>query len=273
MVAVGAEALVLEPNQPRLQRVDIPLARLPEALDGFTIAQISDLHYNDVFTIHPIRKSVEIINSLRPDLAVLTGDFVTISEFSEYLHDEKKSADAAEPCARIVANLRARFGAIVALGNHDAKADPDRITRVFTAQAMPVLRNAALPLERDGARLWIAGLDSVTEGKPDPERALRGVPGNEPVVMLVHEPDYADEVVRYPVDLQLSGHSHGGQIRLPFFGAPYLPQMGRKYPWGLYRIGRLTLYTNVGIGTIRLPVRWNCPPEITLFTLRAAGAR
>jgi predicted MPP superfamily phosphohydrolase len=270
MAAIGAEAVLLEPNQPRLQRVDIPLARLPEALDGFTIAQISDLHYDDVFSIHPIRKSVEIINRLHPDLVVLTGDFVTIPEFAEYLHDEKKSADAAEPCARILAHLRSRFGAIVALGNHDVKADPDRIARIFTAQSMPVLRNAALPLERDGARLWIAGLDSVTEGKPDPEQALKSVPRNEPVVMLVHEPDYADKVVRYPVDLQLSGHSHGGQIRLPLIGPPYLPEMARKYPWGLYRVGRLTLYTNVGIGTIRLPIRWNCSPEITLFTLRAA---
>jgi hypothetical protein len=269
MVALGIETVLLEPDQPRLQRVDIPMARLPEALDGFTIAQLSDLHYDDVFTIHPIRRSIEIINPLKPDLVVVTGDFVTISEFADYLHDEQKSADAAEPCARILANLRSRFGTVVALGNHDVKADADRITRVFSAQGMPVLRNESLPLERDGARLWIAGLDSVTEGRPEPERALRGVPRNEPVVMLVHEPDYADKVARYPVDLQLSGHSHGGQIRLPFLGAPYLPEMGRKYPWGLYRIGRLTLYTNVGIGTIRVPVRWNCPPEITWFTLRA----
>src|SRR5262249_34591136 len=119
------------------------------------------------------------------------------------------------------------------------------------------------------SRLWLAGVDDVIEGKPDMDRTLRGIPGNEAVILLAHEPDFADQVVQYPVDLQLSGHSHGGQVRIPLIGAPYLPELGRKYPWGLRRIGRLTLYTNVGIGTIRVPFRWNCPPEITLITLRA----
>lgn len=101
------------------------------------------------------------------------------------------------------------------------------------------------------------------------DATLKSVPREEAVVLLSHEPDYADEVARYPVDLQLSGHSHGGQVRLPLLGAPWLPEGAQKYPWGLRKVGNLTLYTNAGLGTIRVPVRLNCPPEITLFTLRA----
>jgi predicted MPP superfamily phosphohydrolase len=98
------------------------------------------------------------------------------------------------------------------------------------------------------------------------------VPSNEPVVLLVHEPDFADEAALHPVDLQLSGHSHGGQVWIPGVGAPYLPEFARKYPRGFHRIGPLTLYTNIGLGTVRLPIRLNCPPEITLFTLRSTGS-
>jgi predicted MPP superfamily phosphohydrolase len=127
-----------------------------------------------------------------------------------------------------------------------------------------------VPIETAGARLWLSGVDDVLVGKPDLDRALQGIPRNEPVVLLAHEPDFADQAAKYPVDLQLSGHSHGGQIRLPVVGAVFLPDLARKYPWGLRKIGALTLYTNVGLGTIRIPARLNCPPEVTLFTLRAA---
>jgi len=97
---------------------------------------------------------------------------------------------------------------------------------------------------------------------------LQRVPSDEAVVLLAHEPDYADYVARYPVDLQLSGHSHGGQVRFPFVPPLFLPEMAKKYVWGLYRIGELTLYTNPGLGTIRVPVRLNCPPEVTLISVR-----
>src|SRR6185437_12458805 len=111
--------------------------------------------------------------------------------------------------------------------------------------------------------------DVLVKRGADLPSVLRPIPSGEPVVLLAHEPDWADYVARYPVDLQLSGHSHGGQIRLPLVGAPYLPELGRKYPRGLRRIGSLALYTNVGVGTIRIPMRLNCPPEVTQITLRA----
>jgi predicted MPP superfamily phosphohydrolase len=125
-----------------------------------------------------------------------------------------------------------------------------------------------MPIESDGGRFWLSGVNDVVEGKSDLAASLRSIPSGEPVVLLAHEPDFADYVSRHAVDLQLSGHSHGGQIRLPFAPPLYLPTLAKKYIWGRYQIGNLSLYTNPGLGTIGVPARLNCPPEITLLTLR-----
>jgi len=267
-VGVAADGLLYEALEPRLTRVEVPLARLPEALDGLTVAQLSDFHYGP-FTVTPIRRAVELVNGLKPDLIVLTGDFVTIPIWNEYLHVAKRAARAAEPCAELLAPLTAKLGKYVALGNHDRDSDPGFITECLQARGMPVLRNSSTPIEISGKRLWLAGVDDSLVGKPDLDVTLRNIPATEPVILLAHEPDYADAAKAYPVDLQLSGHSHGGQIRLPVVGPAYLPWGAKRYPMGMYRLRSLILYTNVGLGTIRVPMRLNCPPEVTLFTLRA----
>lgn len=267
---MAGDATLFEPNEPRLIRLEIPLRRLPAALNGFTIAQLSDFHYDPYFSVWPIQKAIKIVNGLSPDLIALTGDFVTIPALSDYLHNAKQGADAAEPCALALGQLRSRHGLVAVLGNHDHDSDPDRVTAALVSQGIQVLRNTSIPIEMEGARLWVSGVDDVLTGKPDITATLKGIPGEEPVLLLAHEPDFADEAAKLPIDLQLSGHSHGGQIRFPIIGAPYLPDLGKKYPWGLRRIGPLTLYTNIGLGTIRIPARLNCPPEITLFTLRQA---
>ena len=136
-----------------------------------------------------------------------------------------------------------------------------------------MLSNQSVAIERDGARFWLSGVDDVLGGSADLNATLHDLPANEAVVLLAHEPDYADIVTRHPVDLQLSGHSHGGQVRIPFVRPLYLPDLARKYIWGLYQIGGLTLYTNPGLGTVRVPVRMNCPPEITLLTLRRSATQ
>jgi predicted MPP superfamily phosphohydrolase len=269
-MAISADAAIFEPNRPQLVRIEVPLTRLPAAWDGFTIAQLSDFHYDGHFSVVSIRRAVEVVNHLHPHLVVLTGDFVTVPYGSQYLHNAKQGASAAEPCAQLLGQLHAPFGRVAVLGNHDVGSDPARVIEALQFQGIPVLRNRSMPLEQAGARLWLCGVDDVIEGRPNLDVTVKGIPPNEPVVLLLHEPDAADHVAKYPVDLQLSGHSHGGQVRLPFVGAPFLPDLARKYPWGLRRIGRLTLYTNIGLGTIRVPVRFHCPPEITLFTLRAA---
>jgi uncharacterized protein len=209
-----------------------------------------------------------MVNGLQPDLVVVTGDFVT-SRGRPRRAVALQAAKVIEPCALLLAQIRARSGILAALGNHDVDTDAAHIVEVLQSHDIQVLRNRSVPLEREGKRLWLCGVDDILHGKPKLDLALKGIPPEEPVVLLAHEPDWADYVANHPVDLQLSGHSHGGQIRIPFMGAPYLPLLARKYPWDC-DCGRLALYTNVGIGTIEVPMRLDCPPEVTLITLRSA---
>jgi uncharacterized protein len=269
-LALGEDSTIVEPNHPILTAIEVGLARLPPAFDGFTIAQLSDFHYDRLAAV-PIQAAIEIVNNLHPDVVVLTGDFVTVPPFSHRFHTAKHAASAAEPCARLLTQLRPRLGMLSVLGNHDLDSDAPRIAATLQSHGISVLRNRSIPLEQGGSRIWLCGLDSIWEGISDLALALHGVPSAEPVVLLVHEPDFADEAAYYPVDLQLSGHSHGGQIWLPGIGAPWLPKYAQKYPRGLHQIGPLTLYTNIGLGTIRVPIRLNCPPEVTLITLRSPG--
>jgi hypothetical protein len=157
------------------------------------------------------------------------------------------------------------------LGNHDVFSDPDHVTSALHAHKIPLLSNQSVPIEKDGARFWLSGVDDVLSGTADLSATLHPIPTDEAAILLAHEPDYADYVSRYPVDLQLSGHSHGGQVRFPFMRPLYLPDLAKKYVRGLYKVRGLTLYTNAGIGTVELPVRFNCPPEITLLTLRRSA--
>ena len=270
-LALGEDAIILQPNRPILTAMELPLARLPAAFDGFTIALLSDFHYDRLSAV-PIKAAIEMVNQLHPDLIALTGDFVTVPLLHRQLHNAKRAARAAEPCATLLSELQSRLGSVAVLGNHDTQADPVRISDALQSKGITVLRNRLMPLEQGGARIWLCGLDSVWHSVPILARAMKGAPAGELVILLVHEPDFADKVAHFPIDLQLSGHSHGGQVWLPGIGAPWLPELGRKYPRGLYQVGSLTLYTNFGLGTIRLPIRLNCPPEVTLFTLRSAGS-
>jgi uncharacterized protein len=265
--ALVADSALLETNRPRVVRQEISLRRWPAHLDGFTIALLSDFHYDPYFSVHPLRSSIGMVNALHPDLIVLTGDFVSLPVFG----DAEEGASAAEPCAELLRQMHAPYGLWAVLGNHDIFTDPDRITSVLVGAGIKVLSNQSVPIERDGARFWLAGVDDVLGRTADLDATLHVVPSDEATILLAHEPDFADEVTRYPVDLQLSGHSHGGQVRVPLIRPLYLPDLARKYVLGLYKIGGLTLYTNPGIGTVRVPVRLNCPPEITLFTMRRSA--
>jgi uncharacterized protein len=266
-VAIVGDGLVFEPNSPRLVRRDLALRRWPERLDGFTIALLADFHYDQYFSVHPLRTAIDMVNSLKPDLVALVGDFVSMPFFGG---DEEKAAAWAEPCARMLARLNASEGLWAVLGNHDDSTDPRRVTHALEAQGIVVLANRSVELSRQGARFSLIGVNDVLSQTADLELALRGIPEDEATVLLAHEPDYADFVAQYPVDLQLSGHSHGGQVRLPMMPPLYLPELAKKYFLGFYQIGPLALYTNAGLGTVGVPVRLNCPPEITLLTLHPA---
>jgi hypothetical protein len=255
-----------EPQQIKVEHVEIRLRRLAPEFDGLRVAQLSDIHFSRYLREAHLRSIVETTRAQRPDLVVLTGDFVTGFPFGGS-RDER--AEHAWPCAEVLRTLRPPLGTVAVLGNHDCDTNPEIVAEALAENKIQVLRNRSLALQRDGARLWLAGVDDVVAGYARPELALRGVPAEECVLALVHEPDFADEMRKFPVDLQLSGHSHGGQVRLPAAGALYLPELGRKYPLGHYHFGAFQLYTNRGVGVVGIPVRFMCTPELTVFKLRS----
>ena len=241
------------------------LGRWPAALAGFTIAVLSDFHYDPYFSEHPLHAAIPMVNGLHPDMIALTGDFVSMPSI---YGDETKAASTAEPCARLLKQLHAPYGLWAVLGNHDDATDPAIVSDALRQAGISLLANQSMPIEPKGSRFWLSGVNDVLSRTADLDATLENVPKEEATILLAHEPDYADYVARHPVDLQLSGHSHGGQVRLPFLPPLYLPSLARKYVSGLYQVGALTLYTNPGLGTVGVPIRWNCPPEITLLTLR-----
>jgi predicted MPP superfamily phosphohydrolase len=250
---------------------DVFLPGLPRAFDGFRIAQISDIHLDEFTEPIFVRDAVNRVNSLNPDAVFITGDFVTSG-----LAPEKFAIGAAWQCAGLLDGLTCRQRYAV-LGNHDVMVGPRQIIEALADHGITVLRNAHLPLERSTGRIWLAGLDDPLQGAPLPEVAIpesiRNIP-HEPIVLMCHAPDYADKLLIHPagpaVALMLCGHTHGGQIRLPWIGAMVLPEMGRKYIEGWFRLNQLQLHVNRGIGTVGLPFRFDCPPEISLLTLRSA---
>jgi predicted MPP superfamily phosphohydrolase len=266
-LAVVGDALLLAPNRPRIIRQEFFLPRWPERLNGFTVAMLSDFHYDPYFSIHPLHAAIAMVNRLHPDLIALTGDFVSVP----LVGDETKAAFAAEPCARLLRQMTAPHGLWAVMGNHDDATDAEHVTHALQAENIRVLANQSEPIEQDGSRFWLAGVNDVISGTADLSKTMHRVPAGEPVILLAHEPDFADEASQYPIDLQLSGHSHGGQIRIPFLPPLYLPELAKKYVWGTYHVGPLTLHTSAGLGTIGIPMRLNCPPEVTVLTLRRSA--
>jgi len=262
----------IERHELWLTRQTVFLRDLPDSFRGFTIAQISDIHYDEFTEPFFVRHVVNRVNQLKPDMVALTGDFVTDSPRSL-----EWGAAHASPCAEILSRLTAPLRYAV-MGNHDAAVGPAKVTDALVSHGIPVLANSHVALDRKGDRIWIAGLNDATFMNPSvqkavPEEAMRR---QQPVILLGHEPDYADTVAQQlsdrRVDLMLAGHTHGGQIRLHFFGNMFKPPLGKKYIRGLFQIGGLQLYVNRGIGTVNMPLRFRCPPEVTLFTLQRAIA-
>jgi predicted MPP superfamily phosphohydrolase len=250
---------------------DFHLRGLPSAFEGLKVAQLSDIHLDEFTEPFLLHDAIEHINRLQPDVVLLTGDYVTYE-----LASKKYATKSAWQCAEMLSTLKCQQRYAI-LGNHDAFLGEKDVTAALTANGMVVLRNSYLPLERNGSRIWLSGLDDVIGGDPDLTAAIpksiRNVP-NEPVILMCHAPDYADQLLAHPagksVDLMLSGHTHGGQVRLPLVGALDLPIMGRRYVEGLFHLGGMQLYVNRGLGTIGVPFRLDCPPEITSITLRRA---
>jgi hypothetical protein len=261
---------------------EVTLTGLPKVFDGMRIVQLSDIHLDEFTEPYFLRRVIDRVNRMEPEAIFLTGDFVTeilyprrFSRTAFAGKARKFARGAAWQCADLLRELKCRELYAV-IGNHDIVVGAKQVTEALTANSITMLRNSFVPIERSGGRFWLAGLDDPVEGNPDPDLAIppsiRNVP-NEPVVLMCHAPDYVDVLRVHPagqaVSLMLSGHTHGGQVRLPLLGALELPSWGKKYVEGWFRLGGLQLHVNRGIGTVGLPFRLNCPPEITLITLRA----
>ncbi|MEE8349257.1 MAG: metallophosphoesterase [Acidobacteriota bacterium] len=256
----------IEPNLLQLKRVQIPLKRLPSSLDGFKIVYLSDFHLYPHTQIEFIQEAVDMANGLKPDLVALGGDFVTarrnltpgeVPEISEL--------------AAVLARLNAKYGVYAVLGNHDHwRGDfkgENTVGRGLEQSGIPVLVNSGITLDVGKERIFLAGVDDGWVRLNDLPKAMEKHPAGLPTIVLMHAPDFADEFHKDErIDLQLSGHSHGGQVRLPGLGSPFCPPYGKKYDKGLYRVGNMWLYTSVGLG-VTAPIRFNCRPEVTEITL------
>jgi predicted MPP superfamily phosphohydrolase len=246
----------IEPDWLMVESVEVPIASLPSALEGFKIVQMSDFHLHPFTQLELVQKAVARANELEPDVVVLTGDYVLAA------------ADSIYELAPTLAGLNARHGVFAVLGNHDHWTEASVVRAGLAEAGLAVLDNSGVALSAGGSQLYLAGVDDCWSGAPDLELALDGAPAAAPVVLLAHEPDFADTfALDGRVSLQLSGHSHGGQVRLPGIGALVLPTYGQKYDAGLNKASNMWVYTTRGIGVIGPPVRFNCPPEITEIML------
>lgn len=266
-----AYATQVEPHWIEVTRLEVPLPGLPEELDGFTIVQLSDLHVGPHVTPDHVRRGVVLANALEADLVILTGDFVY------------RSAEYSEACARELASLRAGYGVYAVLGNHDIWTDADKVAGSLERMGLFVLRNERQALTVDGAGLWLVGIEDTgytggffSDFKAMWQKArdalvtlLQGIPAAEPRLLLVHNPDFTEMLPQGRIDLILCGHTHGGQVRLPFIGAPVVPScFGQKYASGLVHRPDALIYVNRGLGLIAPPVRFLCRPEVALLRLR-----
>lgn len=252
----------VEPEDVEVVSVSLVLPRLDGRFDGYRVAQISDFHADDWMTPGRVSRLVNLVNAEGPDLVLFTGDLATYSRLrSKMRHVPGLVASLKRLCPP--------DGSFAVLGNHDHKTNAQVVRRVLAASGVAELCNAVRALHRDGAALHLCGVDSALEGVRCLERVLERLPDEGAAILLAHEPDIADEVAATGrFDLQLSGHSHGGQMGLPLLRFPLLPKLSRKYPVGLYRVSKMFLYVNRGLGA-HPRFRFACRPEVTIFTLWA----
>jgi uncharacterized protein len=247
----------IEPIWFEINQIDLALPKLDRAFNGYRIVQISDLHAGDGIDRAHLEKVVAAVNDQNPDLVVITGD-----------HVSRKPRQHVE-LLDTLAKLHPRDRTISVLGNHDVYNDPEPIRKAIQQAGVTLLENTVYTIERGGAKLHIAGVGDVFAQQARLAEVLAQLPATGAAIMLAHEPDFADEAAATGrFGLQLSGHSHGGQIRLPFYDG-YLPEFARNYPLGRYQVGQMIQYTNKGIGTIKIYARFNCRPEISVFNLVA----
>src|SRR6266568_2660088 len=253
-----ARVALTEPFMLVIERQEIQLRRLPKELDGFRIVHLSDFHYGPLTNSKHLERAVEAANDLHPDLVALTGDYIS--------HDRAYAA----PCAEIVGRLRARHGVYAILGNHDHWTDAKLISDLFRAEGVKMLINEGIRIDARGESFWLAGVDDTMVGLEDLPLALAGSCDSEFRLLLAHNPIILRRAARAGVDLVLSGHTHGGQVTLRSErGDSGKPR--RRLLRGLGRQGETQIYVTRGLGTVILPIRYGCPPEVSLLELLCAS--
>lgn len=250
-------AYAIEPTHPKVTKHDIQIDGWPQSAAGLKIGQLSDLHCQDPRSVARTALAARMLLALKPDIVFLTGDYISNDQGTDWAG---ASAHALSPLAA------APHGVFAVLGNHDyAEGHSAEVAGALEAAGFHVLRNRSVPMP-GVAGVWLVGMESLCVFAINPVQALAGVPADALRLLLVHEPDYADEAPP-GFALQLSGHSHAGQIRLPGLPPLHCPEYGQKYPEGLQQAKNHRVYTSRGVGMMGPQMRLCCPPEVTLLTI------
>lgn len=253
-----ARKAIAEANTIKIEEVQIKLRRLPKKLDGFRIVHLSDIHHSPLTNLEHIKHAIEIANNLQPDMFVLTGDYV--SHEREYI----------EPVAEVLGGLSSEFGIFACLGNHDHWTDAKLVTEAFTKNNIRMLINEGFRFTARDESFWLCGVDDYMMGKTDVRSALNGSFPNEMKLLLSHNPQVINRAAISNIDLVLSGHTHGGQVKIREPRERILfPNRKRRLRSGLHRRKETQIYITRGIGTVVLPIRYQCPPEISVLELKA----
>ncbi len=270
-VGIGAGATALLGSYPvfierylvMVNKYRIPVPRLPESFEGFTIVQLTDLHYGFLVPMSLIGGVVDRANSIPRDITVCTGD---------YIH-ERNADGQIQSVWPVLGRLMAPFGVFSVLGNHDHWGDT-KSSLNWLDKTGQNLRHSARRLERNGEYLWLVGAGDLWEDHMSVEFLMKDIPTGDCRIILAHNPDTADTVFDDKADLFISGHTHGGQVNIPFIGTPVLPVKNKDFSFGLKnsKTGH-SVFISRGIGWAIYPVRFNCFPEIAVLTLtRDTGA-
>jgi predicted MPP superfamily phosphohydrolase len=239
-----------------VETVEVALAGLPPAFEGYRIAFLTDLHASPIVRRPWLESAFAAARGLEPDLIALGGDLVS------------SSPRHIVPVERVLAAARAPDGVVAVLGNHDHYVGAARVRAALGRAGVRELRNASLVIEREGSRIAVAGVGDLCQDAIDFEAAVGGIAPDVARVVLSHNPDvFAHWPEHLRLDLMLSGHTHGGQARLPFIGPPLIPSHF-GYGAGLFRQEGRQLYVSRGVGALLVPVRWGCRPELSLVVLR-----
>ncbi len=256
----------MEMGELDLVELSLELPRLTPAFDGYKIAIIGDIHIGGWMTHERLIPAIDLVLEQSPDIIFHTGDFLAGHSWTPEV--EAHLNDLIIELKRLSKNILN----IAVMGNHDHWTNVSAVREGLQEADIIELENTFYTLRRGTDELYICGVDDIWEKKDDLNALLMQLPAENPAILLAHEPDFADTSVSTKrFDLQISGHSHGGQVVIPNIGPIVLPYLAWKYPAGLYKVGEMWQYTNRGLGTGKIPVRYNCPPEVTMLTIKTEG--